>query len=39
MGDKDVSKIDKELVKTVVMAIKAGFYHLDSTFSLPPYPL
>jgi len=29
MGNKDGTKIDKELVKTVVMAIGAGYYHLD----------
>jgi len=29
MGNKDASNIDEELVKTAVMAIKAGFYHLD----------
>jgi diketogulonate reductase-like aldo/keto reductase len=29
MGNTDWANLDEELVKTIVAAIKAGYYHLD----------
>lgn len=36
MGNKDGSNIDPELVKTVVMAIKQGYHHLDGAEGKSP---
>lgn len=33
MNRKGGSNLDQDLVKTIVMAIKAGFYHLDGAES------
>lgn len=36
MGNMDATNVDKELVQHIVMAIKAGYYHLDGAEGMAP---